>query len=336
MAETPSQRGYLTKNLSVSSTKQMISRASHDRSITITCDAVKSLITQFFDSPSGKAVLQVISPDAIHYETKRNFDPNEDHTARPIQVATLVEQVKETLPSILIINYGYRYVPTGISPLERTTFNEDKLESVFRITREIPLSIIAATQDMESCSQIMNLLQFLFGDLRSFFGSDQLVSEYDQDEWIVTVPRIQDSDQITSEARAEIGGDPKDRFWTGTISFPTPFIFEDFIKIQEDRVTAQIEGVTTAFAPEIIFPNQLKINARQVVTINHFNPTDQKVTISDARVASIDPNTLTITPRKYGSFIVRVISKREPDTTEAPSQGLPPKILAEHNVSVIP
>jgi len=336
MSRTPADRGYLIKNLTIQSTKEIISRTGHDRILTVSKGAVKDFIYQFFETEQGQSVLGIISPDAVNFVVNKSFNPQSDHTKKQLQLASFFEEVKEVLPSILIIDSGCKYAPSGISPLARTTYVEDKLESVFHIQREIPMTIVIASNDEETTSQLTVLIEFLFGELRNFMDGDQLVSNNAQDEWTVTLPRVLDSENITPAESQAMQGDTKDRIWRSSISFPNPIIFEDYVKIEESKPQIEVHDAPRDYTPVIVFPSELKINEPQTVTIREWNPTAQRISISDARVASLDPNTKVITARKYGTFDVRILSTRTNNEEGGVSNGLPPEILASQTVTVIP
>lgn len=331
---TPAQRGYLIKNLSVQSTKEIIKRSSHDRILTITKGAVKDFISQIFSTDQGKAVLEAVSPDAVRYVINRSFNPNDDHTKIELQLSAIFEELKESLPAILLIDYGVVFQPSGISPLARTTYTDNKFETVFHIIREMPMSIVVAANDEETCGQLMVLLQFMFGDLRNFLDGDQLNGNTTQDEWTVTLPRVVGSDNLQPVAPTELQNDPKDRIWRASITFPQPIIFEDYIKVEEVRPTIEVHDQFKNETPEIVFGDSMRINVPKTIGIRHFNPTKQKVTVSDARIASLDPNNGIITARGYGTFDIRVMDKVQNNIEGGVSNGLPPKILTSKTVTV--
>ena len=85
---------------------------------------------------------------------------------------------------------------------------------------------------------------------------------------------------------------------------------------------------------EIIFPDKIDINSQHMITVPKFDKITMKITIDDARIVSLNPNTFIITPREFGSFKIKVITKNGPDTSKSASGGLPPKLLASKEVEI--
>lgn len=325
-----SQKGYMLTNLGMS-TKEVVSRVGHDYALDTAKQAVRSYINQYFTSEDGRALLEAISPDAIQFFTDKSFRERDDHTKIEVQLASFYEEVKENLPCIMLIDSGCIFVNPGLNSLVNTTEIEGELHSAYRIIREIPLSIAVVSGDESTTAKLVALLQFLFGDFRSMLDGDQLTSADPQDHWVITLPRVVKSDNVTSSDLPGASTDPKDKIWKGLITFPNPIIFEDVIYVKQQLPKTQVH-TPPEFSEkiEIEFPDTLRINSPYRVRIHHWNPQEHQVILDDYRVASINPDSKIITARSFGTFIIRVVG-RKTNTKERT-----PIVLAEKQVKVVP
>lgn len=338
MGTLPSDRGYLIRSIA-DTTAEVINKQSHDRVLTITKGAIRGYMSQFFQTEDGNALLEVISPDAINFIVDKSFNQKDDHTKRELQIASMFEEVKNKLPSILIVDAGCKYVPPGISQHDYTNIVDGHLETVLRIVRKVPITILIAASDEETCGQLLNLCIYMFGDFRHIAGADQLLSANQEDSWVVTLPKTFDTSNLQMVSGPELQGDPKDRYWRTDITFGEDIYFEDVIKITQKLREVDVKGLMTP-EPEIVIEcsDEVKINTPIVITVSNFVSETMKLTLSDARLASINPDSKVLTPRAFGTLEIKVIDKVHIQTLRSDpgiDKGMPPSILATKEVHII-
>ena len=143
------------------------------------------------------------------------------------------------------------------------------------------------------------------------------------------MPRNIETDKV-SAVDIPPNNDPKDRIWRGTISFTNPFFYEDTIRIMQDMAKTEIHYPPETSQPITInFPDTIKINSPTRVQILNWNPSEQMICLDDYRIASFNPDTQVLTPQSFGTFTIKVMSKK---TT---SNNFTPTILASKEVTVV-
>jgi len=164
----------IDKNYTITSegknTPEVISRSSKDHILDITKGALASFIFQFFSSEDGRATLEALSPDSVKFFIDRSFSEAEDPDKVRVQLASFYEEVRQHLPSILIVDSACVPVNLGFNPIHNNHVVEGDLISEFNIARRISLVIAIAAGDETTCSKLLTLLQFLFQDFRHFLG----------------------------------------------------------------------------------------------------------------------------------------------------------------------
>jgi len=335
--------GYVFRAVSKSQ-KEAVSSASYARSKSIVKAAIQHYINTWFDELGRNRILMTdISPQSIQFILDKNFDENEDITKRPIQIARWFDELKERLPCILIMDGGATYIASSLGDYDRSEVvapGEYRLRST--LTMKVPVELTIGSEDPETTDSIISMLAFIFGSARRLGGGNTLHSQDPNDHWEVRLPMSNIS--FGNISNQNITEDQKDSIWTSTVSLELDFedtlVFGYTLDFTNDNYTvsdlsgygssAPLTGyvadvsIADTLVPLITAPATIRLNsphALQVSRISYLH----NVYIDNPGVATIDPSTFIITPKRLGTFKVLVALTREGT----------PNILTTHEFQVV-
>jgi len=276
---------------------------------------VQAYVESFFKKiEENRDLLGIISPKSLQYNIERSFDPAIDPTQRKLQVARYFDKLGNILPAILIIDAGVQTIPQSIGKITGASFNSGYLAREFGIFRKIPITLVAATRDVESCDELSSLLTLLFNELRNIAGGSYITGNKEQGEtWTIMFNNEPVNSGVISEESIE--GEPVEKiFFTET---PIEVFFEDVLAIQEALPNIQEAGgvvgdpdLRAVIKPVIVCPDTVSINGTMVVYVNYFQD-HYRIILSDARVATLSYD-MTLTPRMPGKTVLQIIDPKDP------------------------
>lgn len=322
-------QGYVFKPIP-HSVQESISSASNDRVKTITKASIQGYIKTFMDSMgSNRKLMEAITKQGLQYITDKSFSQDDDPTKRHTQLVRFFNEVKESLPAILIVDQGIKYVPQTLGQVDSARIINGKWQGQFPIIRQVPLKIIVATRDEESTDLLQSLMGLMFGELRNLAGGQRITGNVEQgDRWVVTLPLDFESDPVEM---ADITDDPKDKVWYSGVSI-TP-VFEDRIIIEQPMERVEqgnfIVNSSPDMPPAIDFPDTVSINQKVRLFVSNLQK-HYKIVLDNSNVALLDQNKLIITPRQLGKFKIKIIDP----TKRADEPLIGPKLLVEKEVTV--
>jgi hypothetical protein len=325
--------------------QEAVSRASHDRIKSITKQAIQHYIEQFLNTDGVKrSVTEAVGSLSKLFITDTDTLTT-DPTLRPTQIARYYQDIKERMPAILIVDSGMEYIDPGLNVIDHATSWGDTGESgqplqwqgQFPLTYNIPITIICAAADQESADALGSFLTLVFGPLRNLSGGQRISGREDKgDTWEVCLPLTFTPSPTTN---SPIADDPKDSVWAMTIDMVVKF--EDRILLQQEMAEvafpaapqAQTSGgsLSTALVPTIEFPDEIKLNESHRIQILNIQDR-QRVSLSDGRIATFDPETLLLSARRLGSFEIQVLDRRVRQLSGA---ALAPEVVATKTVNVV-
>lgn len=333
--------GYIVKNLP-RSTSEVLTKASSSHIKTIVKGCIQNYIKSFFDTTGvNRAILDSVS-QTIQFDTDKSFyEDFKDPTKRHMQILRYQEDIRKRVPCILIVDNGISYEPSSFSLIGDARMTGGpyggKWQGSYPIVRKVPLTLAVATKDEDTTDQLMSMLTWMFGELRVLAGGSQIQGDLNKGEtWTIVLPQ---TFNIGVSSASDIQDDPKDKIWTSDISIE--ILYQDTIRIEQDWFTAQptnsqtstvnASDLRTVMTPIIDMPSSITVNQSTMVNIANLTQ-NHKVIIDDPNIATIDTLNWILTPRRLGNFKLQVIDISQ---RELIRQGLPPKVVAEKQITVI-
>lgn len=309
---------------------EAVSSASNDQAKNISKMAVKNYIGSFFNTTGSKReLLQGFSTASLNYITDKSYEEGDrDLTKKYMQLAVFFEELKERVPFILVIDSGIKIVKSGIGiGFDSARLIQSQTRITIPVIRVINLNIIVGTRDQASTDMLSTAVSILFNEMRFLGCGSCLSGNYQQgDSWEVRLPH-EPIDQSASNHDL-IGDDPTDSIWWTETTVPV--WFEDSIQLESDHLHWTIDDPVYDESPEshieVVFPNTIKINQSYALVVNGHDGSIL-VNIDNPRIANYDPQTCMITPRRLGTFVIRV--------TKGAIQGSEVGLLGEKAVEVI-
>lgn len=323
--------GYIFKGVSKSPT-EAISKNSHDGIKTISKSALQGYIDSVFNQQGvNRALLNTVSKRGLSYFTDKTMPLSDmnDPARKHIQLARMYNEIKESLPSILIVDAGMQFVPNSIGSIFNASLHNGKWQGYYHSIARVPVVVSIVTGDQETTDLLQSILVTMFGPLRNEAGGSRITSKVPGETWEVRLPLTFTPGVNTG---TNIDSDPKDQVWATTIDLE--LTFEDTIGIERDiNAPGSITG--TVGQPDvpvtITVESSFSINSRGTAVINGLRPS-YKVYIDKPDIAILDTKTGMITPRRLGTFnlVVVDLATRENQTPVA----MPPKVVASKQVTI--
>lgn len=321
--------GYLNRQIA-QSVQEALANYSVDHIKTLVKSAIQRYIESFMNRDGGNRQLyEAFTKAGLQYITDKSFDASSDPTLRKTQLARLFEQVRQELPCILIMDSKFEYVPMNFTGIERSRFEGNDFYCTLQVIRSIDLMVVAGARDQSSSDFLHGMLSILFGEMRFLGGGTYMHGNRNQGEtWTMTMGLP----KLGKVSQNKVPEDPKDTVWFFDIEV-SDILFEDQInlKIPLERVVPGT-GVLNPLAqlgdtpPVIYFPDSMVINDSIQLRVDLFQPEFQKIFISDPNIATYEPYSRMITPRKLGTFDIQVMK----------CNTSPPTVVASKTVKVKP
>jgi hypothetical protein len=310
MANSPPD-GYLNRKVA-QSVQEAVQSYTVDHIKTIVKSGIQRYIESFMSPVGGnRSLYETVTKMGLQYIVDKSFDPTTDPTLRKTQLARLFEQIHRELPAILIVDSAFEYVPTNFTGIERAHILQGSWYGTLQIVRQLSILVVAGTRDQSSTDFLHGLLSVLFGELRFLAGGNLITGNRDLGEtWVMTLG----SPKLGTVSQDNVSDDPKDKIWTFSIEIPD-IIFEDTVKVKQavDKIGGQGVGSVSPrdyiadTPPTIIAPETIAINDSVKVYFETFQPEFHRVIISDPNIATYEPQSQILTPRKLGTFQLQVI-----------------------------
>ena len=324
------------------SAQEAIQSYSVDHIKTIVKSAIQRYIESFMQKDGGnRSLYETLTKMGLQYIVDKSFDPTRDPTLRKMQLARLFEQIHRELPAILIVDSAFEYVPINFTGINRAYIQQGNWYGTIQIVRQLTVSIVAATRDQASTDFLQGLLSVLFGEMRFLAGGTRIVGNQALGEtWVMTlgIPKL---GTVSQDA---VSDDPKDKIWSFGIEV-SDILFEDHITIKQpiDKDGGVGRGVLSADAlantpPIIHAPATIPVNGSARILFETFQPLHQRVIITDPNIATYEPKSQVITPRRLGTFEIQIV---RPTTTLGAGgfnqqTGTTVDVLASQTIRVVP
>jgi len=305
-------------------------RFSNDKIKNLTKIKIQEFIESFFKRDGiNHDLLKAVSPRFIHYNTDKSFDPATDPTERRMQIARYFAELKNVLPSILVVDGGIIGVPHNLGLIGNATVIKGVWRGTFPIFRRLPIAIIAAARDVDEADEMSGVISLMFNEMRNLACGHHLSGKAEEfEKWVITLPNA--PVEVGGLSDIEVPGDPIQKIWyTETI---LEVFYEDSLDIQEKLQIPEFGGVFVAepdvkrspsIIPIIEIPDTISVNQQHQIVIRNWQD-HYRVILSNARVATISLN-LLLTPRTFGMVTIKVI---DPNDHENP-------LIVEKEIEVV-
>lgn len=297
---------------------------SNDKIKNFTKLKLQEYIESFFNSGVNFDLLGAVSPRFIQYNISKSFDPKTDPTQRRLQIARYFNELRNIIPSILILDGGVVPISQSIGLISDASVVENVWRGYYPILRGIPITVIAAARDMDEADEMSGLLSLMFNELRNLAGGSYISGKWEEGEtWVINLPY--NPVEIGPLSDIEVAGDPIEKIHYTEAQFEV--IFQDTLAVRQD-VTMDIEGVNYIIGasdprqnkkPIINISNKISINDQPIVLIQNFQ-NHYSVILSNSFVATLSYD-MRLTPRRYGKVTIKVL---DADT-----------VLAEQEIEII-
>jgi len=325
------------------SVQETVAHVSHDRLKTIAKNAVERYLRRFLDSTGeGHALISAVAKGALTFITDKSVEATQDVTRRTTQLVRLFNDVRESVPSIVIIDAGLESVPSGLhSGLTHATLLDGKWQGWFHKWFRIPLTLAVLTADQDSTDQLMEVVELTLNNLRQTVGGSEIRGDDPADQWVVRLPL---TFGISGTSGENITDDPKDQLWIGTFDLTVDaedtFAIELPMSVDLTRgfdesvsqggvVNASDLGAT--LPPIIDAPDTMQVGRQHSVGFRRLR-LKHKIVIDQPMVATIDLFGRLVTPRRLGTFTLQVLDlgARQNDQPRA----MAPVVAAQKAITV--
>lgn len=307
-------------------------RFSNDKIKNLTKIKIQDYIESFFKRDGvNHDLLSAVSPRFIHYNTEKSFDPATDPTERRLQIARYFAELRNVLPSILVVDGGIIGVPQNIGLISSATVCNGVWSGKFPILRRIPIAIVAAARDVDEADEMSGVISLMFNELRNLACGHHLSGKPEEFEnWVITLPNA--PVEVGGLTDTDVPGDPIQKIWyTETI---LDVFYEDVLGISEKLSIPEFGGIAVnqpdlkkspPILPIIEIPDSISVNEQYQIVIRNWQD-HYRVVLSSARVATISLN-LLLTPRNFGKVTIKVIDPNESQNDR--------KVLTEKVVEIV-
>ena len=285
---------------------------SNDKIKNFTKLKLQEYIESFFTKGYNHSLLSAVSPRFIHYNTSRSFDPKTDPTQRRLQIARYFNELRNVIPSILIIDGGINPIAQSIGLISDATLEGRTWRGYFPIFRAIPIAVIAAARDMDEADEMSGVISLMFNELRNIAGGSYICGKWEEGEnWAINLPNT--PVEIGPLSEIAIEGDPLEKIWYTEATLEV--IFQDMLAIKEDIPTIEFGGsfvnnsdLSETKKPIIIVPDKIPINKQEIVFVQNFQD-HYRIVLSNSDIATLS-YTMKLTPRKFGKVTIQVVDTK--------------------------
>jgi hypothetical protein len=282
---------------------------SNDKIKNFTKLKLQEYIESFFTKGYNHSLLNAVSPRFIHYNTSRSFDPKTDPTQRRLQIARYFNELRNIIPSILIVDGGINPIAQSIGLISDATVVGQVWRGYYPIVRAIPISIIAAARDMDEADEMSGIISLMFNELRNLAGGSFICGKWEEaEEWVISLPN--NAVEVGPLSEIAIEGDPIEKIWYAESTLEV--IFQDMLAVKENIATLEFgeasvntSNLAQSKAPIIQISDKISINEQPTIFIENFQD-HYRVVLSDSNIATMS-YTMKLTPRRFGKFSIHVV-----------------------------
>jgi len=307
--------GYIYNSIPQSK-KEALSINPLSRAVLITKSAIQKRIEDFFDSKGRyRKLLETQAPIVKQYITDQTFEKDyRDTSKRHMLLAKYFNDIKQSLPTILIVETAVEYIPSGLGEwADSHRIDAHTFTVTLHLMLKVTIDLVIGAQDSDTHALLANSLCLIFGPMRNIVGSALLPSHPSQ-RWEVLLPI---KPIIPPSAGVNIGEDAANQIWTGNVTLEE-VKFEGFSTMEYDVGLHQPncfpagswDGYPDADAsstPVINIPTTMRLGDAVRMTVIG-KPVGSKLFIDRPDIATFSSETLIVRPRRVGSFTIYLVA----------------------------
>lgn len=317
--------GYLKRKVAQSA-EEAVAQYTADHIKTIVKATIQKYIESFFNRDGGnRELFETLTKMGLQYVTDKSFDAASDPTLRKTQLARMFEQIRQELPCMLIMDTGFEYIHQNWTGLDRVWTKDGDWYASVHITRNVKIQIAVGTRDQSSADFLHGILSILFGEFRFISAGQRITGNYEIGEtWVVKIG----SPVLGTVTQNPLGEDPKDRIWMFNLEL-NDVLFEDSVSFKQplDKFGGYRDGVINepdlGWTPPVIYlQDEIPMDERVQVLFDLFQPDVHRVIIKDPNIATYEPQSRTISPRRLGTTELQVVRVRRDTDPENGSKDI--------------
>jgi len=300
--------------------------------------ALEAYIRSWLDSDGvNRLFFGDIIPPVVNYVTDKHFDQAEDPITKRVLLARLFSELRQSVPAILITDTGTEYRSPGIGDYTKSYFDPELNQHIISLTTiaDISMEIVLISQDEETTQILYSIMLHIFGSVRRLGRGNVLKSKDPKHKWVLRLPLQFSEGGIQQQAVLD---DPKDQFWTGSLSLTTQYeavrrigyknvlMFNPWDKPGGIDSFPGDSNVFGSFKPKILGPARMRVNVPQRAEVIRMLRT-YRLVVDKPGIAIINQETYMITPRRPGKFKLLI-------TRDATDENNRPEVLDSLEIEV--
>lgn len=328
--------GYMSRVKSVSK-QEAVSTYTADNIKTIVKYAVEVYIRSFFDVAGVNRRFLKVTPTAFNYVSDPDFDTEKDPTRTKLTIDRMTERVVGALPSIVIADTGMtlRTPGFGKSTQQSKSLGSNNLYRVahcIHVFREIPVTILVATNSQSSTECIAQALHAMFFDLSNLICGRTLKPPDGSDStWSIRLPQTMDPGTTEKSSQTE---DVNEQVWMCPLSMS--LFFEDSYDLADDDIDPVVHTAGDSIDPVIVCDSTVRVGRRTTITVLNMQA-DMRLVLNNRNIATLAegprPTEFVLLAKQPGTLSVQLIQRA---ATNQPLQGssIQPKIVVSKELTL--
>ncbi len=324
------------------SAAEAVSRHPHGRELSIVKSAIQAYISRWLlpDTFQNKLLLDhapqlsryVQNREGsrnVYFNTDQSWDEVDETNTRRVQVARFMSSLGRKLPSILIVDGGYNNITAGLGDIQggrmvgSHAYNFDVVTCL-----TVNIDIVIVSEDDTTCNDLCTLVTSTIGPpLRRFGNGNHITGSDTNSSYQITLPL---SNNVGAMSKESMGDDPVDAMYmastsvevsydgTSTLRSSVPvrrgladisseggMSIEHIIDGHDLRMMVSIDGPAAVTGMK---PARYAIRVPPSGTEVMLKP-EWRLSTTDHRIATIDPKTMILRPKRPGTVFIKLIDR---------------------------
>lgn len=204
------------------SQRQAAAQSAETRVTSTIKNAIQEYISRYFNKDGiYREQLKLTAPYSLQYETGISGIQDVDPTVYEVQLARLWKDLRQKLPCIIIADKEFEYHNPGLGGITGSQWISSKTAKVeLKLEVRLTLLIEVAAMDETTCSDLRDLLVYIFGPLTILNKSHILCSSNSADKWEIRLPQ---NFEPSGLERRNVTNDTKDSFFSSGLQLTVDF-----------------------------------------------------------------------------------------------------------------
>lgn len=328
--------GYMSRVKAISK-QEAVSLYSAENIKTVVKYALEQYLRSFFDTNGVNRKYLKVTPTAFNYVSDPDFDTEKDPTKIKLTIDRMQERVQGMLPSIVIADTGMILKTPGFgrSVAQSKSLGSDNLFRVahqINVFREIPITLLVATNSQSSTECLSQALHAIMFDLSNMICGRTLRPRADHDTtWCVRLPLQMDAGSTDKNNQSE---DTQEQVWTNPLSFSV--VFEDSYSITDTDIEAVVHAPGETTDPAILVDTVVRVGRKASVLVTNMHA-DMRLVLNNRNIAMLSegsrPQEYTLLAKQPGILELQLI-QRSANNQQFQGSSIQPKIVMRKSVTL--